>query len=82
MSASQSSQSQTTKSIDPASTLPTSATTKTSKTKKSTPYNRDFDLHLTYNGGSPYILLAKARPNGSPSGLDSCEAIALAIQVL
>lgn len=53
MSASQSSRSRTTNSIDSTSTLPSSATTKTTKTKKSTPYNRDFDLHLTDHGVHP-----------------------------
>ncbi|OAA63261.1 hypothetical protein SPI_03424 [Niveomyces insectorum RCEF 264] len=79
MSASQSSKSQTTKSIDLASTLPTSATTKTTKTKKSTPYNRDFDLHLTDHGVYPIYssqkpdltevrtALTVPRPSLSPS---------------
>ncbi|KAL2209416.1 hypothetical protein CC79DRAFT_1367597 [Sarocladium strictum] len=45
MSASQSWRNPGTKSIDPASTIPT--TFVTTKTKKSAPHNRDFDLHLT-----------------------------------
>ncbi|KAG5812878.1 hypothetical protein H9Q71_004074 [Fusarium xylarioides] len=44
MSASRSSRSRRTKSTNLTSTIPTSAT---AKTKKSAPYNRDFDLHLT-----------------------------------
>ncbi|KAK7428985.1 hypothetical protein QQZ08_004497 [Neonectria magnoliae] len=44
MSASRSSRSRKTKSTNPTSTVPTSAT---ATTKKSAPYNRDFDLHLT-----------------------------------
>ncbi|KAK2600327.1 hypothetical protein QQS21_004968 [Conoideocrella luteorostrata] len=76
MSASQSSRSRRTRSTDPASTLPTSATT---KTKKSTPYNRDFDLHLTehlvhpvYSSQEPDLgevmaAMAVPRPSLSPS---------------
>ncbi|KAI8722473.1 hypothetical protein NCS52_00391300 [Fusarium sp. LHS14.1] len=48
MSASRSSQSRKTKSTDPASTLPTPTTT-----RKSTPYDRNFDLHLTENAIHP-----------------------------
>ncbi|KAF5529254.1 glyoxylate reductase, partial [Fusarium mexicanum] len=44
MNASRSSRSGRTKSTNPISTLPTTAT---AKTKKSSPYDRDFELHLT-----------------------------------
>ncbi|KAK0615137.1 hypothetical protein B0T17DRAFT_497610 [Bombardia bombarda] len=76
MSASRSSRSRRTRSTDPASTLPTSATT---KTKKSTPYNRDFELHLTehlvhpeYSSQEPDLeevraAMAVPRPSLSPS---------------
>ncbi|KAJ4314684.1 hypothetical protein N0V84_008759 [Fusarium piperis] len=76
MSASRSSRSRKTRSIDPASTLPTTATT---KTKKSTAYDRDFDLHLTehlihpvYSSQEPDLeevmaAVAVPRPSLSPS---------------
>ncbi|KAJ4230719.1 hypothetical protein NW757_013984 [Fusarium falciforme] len=76
MSASRSSRSRRTRSIDPASTLPTTATT---KTKKSTAYDRDFDLHLTEHAIHPTwrsrkpdleeikATLAVPRPSLSPS---------------
>ncbi|RSM19190.1 hypothetical protein CDV31_001866 [Fusarium ambrosium] len=69
--------SQKTKSTDPTSTPPTSATT--TKKKKSTPYNRDFDLHLTDHAIHPAwksrepdledltATLAVPRPSLSPS---------------
>ncbi|KAG5799299.1 hypothetical protein H9Q69_001674 [Fusarium xylarioides] len=47
MSASRPSRSRNTRSTHPALILPTTATT---KTKKSAPYDRDFDLHLTEHG--------------------------------
>ncbi|KAF5708946.1 glyoxylate reductase [Fusarium globosum] len=50
MSASRSSRSRRTKSTNPISTLPT---TTTAKTKKSTPYDPNFDLHLTEYGIHP-----------------------------
>ncbi|KAI1463973.1 uncharacterized protein F4812DRAFT_444051 [Daldinia caldariorum] len=65
-----------TRSIDPASTPPT---TTTAKTKKSTPYDRNFDLHLTnhgvhqiYTSEEPDLeditaALSKPRPSLSPS---------------
>ncbi|KAG5792211.1 hypothetical protein H9Q69_008735 [Fusarium xylarioides] len=77
MSASRSSRSQKTQSIDPTSTLPT--TTTTTKTKKSTPYDRNFDLHLTeyrihptYSSQKPDLeevrtRSAVPRPSLSPS---------------
>ncbi|EPE09490.1 hypothetical protein F503_07266 [Ophiostoma piceae UAMH 11346] len=46
---------------DSTSTLLTSATTKSPKSKKSTPYNRDFDLHLTDHGVRP--LYSSQSPN-------------------
>ncbi|KAK0369621.1 hypothetical protein CLIM01_13022 [Colletotrichum limetticola] len=58
MSASLSSRSRRTRSTNPASTLPT---TTTAKTKKSTPYNRDFDLHLTEHGVHP--IYASQKPD-------------------
>ncbi|KAF5675921.1 glyoxylate reductase [Fusarium denticulatum] len=76
MSASQSSRSRRTKSTNPISTLPTTAT---AKTKKSSAYNRDFDLHLTehaihstWKSQKPDLEEAKAafaapRPSLSPS---------------
>ncbi|RMJ03710.1 hypothetical protein CDV36_014764 [Fusarium kuroshium] len=76
MSASRSSRSRKTRSIDPASTLPTTAT---EKTKKSTAYDRDFDLHLTehlvhpvYSSQEPdleevMVAMAAPRPSLSPS---------------
>lgn len=50
MSASRSSRSRRTRSIDPASALPTTAT---AKSKKSSAYDRDFDLHLTEHAIHP-----------------------------
>lgn len=76
MSASRSSRSRGTRSIDPASTLPTTAT---AKSKKSTAYDRDFDLHLTehlvhpvYSSQEPDLkevmaAVAVPRPSLSPS---------------
>ncbi|KAK0718738.1 hypothetical protein B0T21DRAFT_351541 [Apiosordaria backusii] len=76
MSASQSSRGRMTKSADPASTVPTTTTT---KTKKSTVYNRDFDLHLTehlvhpvYSSQEPDLeevraAVAVPRPSLSPT---------------
>ncbi|KAI3390238.1 hypothetical protein diail_11349, partial [Diaporthe ilicicola] len=77
MSASRSSRSRRrTRSIDPASTLPTTTTT---KTKKSTAYDRNFDLHLTEHAIHPTwrsrkpdlkeikATLAVPRPSLSPS---------------
>ncbi|KAI1746445.1 hypothetical protein F4782DRAFT_524470 [Xylaria castorea] len=64
MSSRQSSRSRVPKSTNPASTLPTSGTT---KTRKSTPYNRDFDQHLTdhqiypiYSSQKPDLTQVKA----------------------
>ncbi|RKU46610.1 hypothetical protein DL546_006794 [Coniochaeta pulveracea] len=79
MSASQSPRSRRTKSTAQSSTLPTSTTTKTTKTKRSTPYDRDFDLHLTdhrvhpvYSSQEPDLTevmaaVAIPRPSLSPS---------------
>ncbi|KAF5529255.1 glyoxylate reductase, partial [Fusarium mexicanum] len=76
MNASRSSRSGRTKSTNPISTLPT---TTTAKTKKSTPYDPNFDLHLTqygihptYSSRKPDLEEVKARsavprPSLSPS---------------
>lgn len=76
MSASRSSRSRKTRSTDPTSTLPTTTTT---KTKKSSPYDRNFDLHLTehgihqvYTSQEPDLeemtaAMSKPRPSLSPS---------------
>lgn len=76
MNASRSSRSGRTKSTNPISTLPT---TTTAKTKKSSAYNRDFDLHLTehaihstWKSQKPDLEETKAafavpRPSLSPS---------------
>ncbi|KAK4158281.1 glyoxylate reductase [Chaetomidium leptoderma] len=76
MSSRKSSRSGGSRSANPASTQATSATT---KSKKSTPYNRDFDQHLTDHGVHPLYsseepdldeaisILAKPRPSLSPS---------------
>ncbi|KAG5763567.1 hypothetical protein H9Q72_008331 [Fusarium xylarioides] len=76
MSASRPSRSRNTRSTHPALILPTTATT---KTKKSAPYDRDFDLHLTehgvhqlYTSEEPDLeeitaAVSKPRPSLSPS---------------
>ncbi|KAF5529256.1 glyoxylate reductase, partial [Fusarium mexicanum] len=76
MNTSRSSRSGRTKSTNPISTLPT---TTTAKTKKSTPYDPNFDLHLTqygihptYSSRKPDLEEVKAksavpRPSLSPS---------------
>ncbi|KAK7419439.1 hypothetical protein QQZ08_010857 [Neonectria magnoliae] len=81
MSASRSSRSRRTRSIDPASTLPTTAT---AKTKKSTAYDRDFDLHLTehlvhpvYSSQEPdleEVMAAVAVPRPSPGAFKAFRA--------